>query len=159
MEKKYFPIFIDLSDKKIVIIGGGVIAGRRAATLCEFAEHVCVIAPEISAQVEKLVSDGKALWIKDCYQSIYVENADLVVAATNVPKVNHEVKEDCIRLEKEKNRKIFVSVADDRSLCDFYFPGIVKTADAVIGISSGGSPKHTKELRQKLEEILGRNDD
>lgn len=64
-----------------------------------------------------------------------------------------------MRLEKEKNRKIFVSVADDRNFCDFYFPGIVKTEDAVIGISSGGSPKHTKELRQKLEEILGRNDD
>lgn len=154
MKKNYFPIFIDLSDKNIVVIGGGTIAGRRAATLCEFAEHVCVIAPEISDQVEKLVSDGKVLWIKDCYQSSYVENADLVVAATDVPEVNHKVKEDCMRLEKEKNRKIFVSVADDRSLCDFYFPGIVKTEDAVIGISSGGSPKHTKELRQKLEEIL-----
>ena len=100
MKKNYFPIFIDLSDKKIVVIGGGTIAGRRAATLCEFAEHVCVIAPEISDQVEKLVSDGKVLWIKDCYQSSYVENADLVVAATDVPEVNHKVKEDCMRLEK-----------------------------------------------------------
>lgn len=154
MKKNYFPIFIDLSDKNIVVIGGGTIAGRRAATLCDFAEHVCVIAPEISDQVEKLVSDGKVLWIKDCYQSSYVENADLVVAATDVQEVNHKVKEDCMRLEKEKNRKIFVSVADDRNLCDFYFPGIVKTEDAVIGISSGGSPKHTKELRQKLEEVL-----
>ena len=154
MEKKYFPVFIDLSEKKVTVIGGGTIACRRVKTLCEFTEHIRVVAPEAAEFIKQAAGEKKVEWIKDTYKQEYIEDADLLVAATDDPQVNHQVKADGMTLEKQKNRRILVSVADDRNLCDFYFPSIVQTEDVVVGINSGGSPKHTKEVRKKIEEIL-----
>ena len=63
-KKKYFPIFIDLSEKKIVVIGGGTIAGRRINTLCHFCDRVLVVAPEVTPVVEELVQQEKVTWIR-----------------------------------------------------------------------------------------------
>ena len=153
--KKYFPIFLDLSEKQIVVIGGGTIAGRRARTLCEFTDHVKVVAPEIGETIQQLLDEKQIEWMPAAYERAHLTGADLVVAATNRPEVNHKVLSDCRAVEQEENRRILVSVADNRNLCDFYFPSIVQTKDAVIGINSGGSPKHTKQIRQKIEEALG----
>ena len=139
-KKKYFPIFIDLSEKKIVVIGGGTIAGRRINTLCHFCDHVLVVAPEVTPVVKELVQQEKVTWIRATYDRSYLTDANLVVAATDHTQVNHQVKADCLELEKEQNRQIFVSVADDKSLCDFYFPSIVQDEEMVIGINSGGAP-------------------
>lgn len=61
-KKKYFPIFIDLSEKKIVVIGGGTIAGRRINTLCHFCDHVLVVSPEVTPVVEELVQQERVTW-------------------------------------------------------------------------------------------------
>ena len=154
-KKKYFPIFIDLSEKKLVVIGGGTIAGRRINTLCPFCDRVLVVAPEVTPVVEELVQQEKVTWIRAAYDRSYLTDASLVVAATDHTQVNHQVKADCLELEKEQNRQIFVSVADDKSLCDFYFPSIVQDEEMVIGINSGGaSPHRTKEVRQEIEKLL-----
>lgn len=154
-KKKYFPIFIDLSEKKIVVIGGGTIAGRRINTLCHFSDHIQVVAPEITPAVEALVSQKKITWIPQKYDKSQITDADLVIAATDHAEVNHQVKSDCLKLEKEQDRQILVSVADDKSLCDFYFPSIVQDEEMVIGINSGGaSPHRTKEVRQEIEKLL-----
>ena len=155
MEKKYFPLYMDISKKNIVVIGGGTIATRRVHTLVEFAEQIIVVAPEVSKELEALIESGKVSWILAGYQKEHIQNADIVVAATNEIQVNHQIKKDCQLLEKESNRQILVSVADDKTLCDFYFPSIIKTQDTVIGINSGGkSPGLTKRIRQKIEELL-----
>ena len=51
-EKPFFPMFIDLSKKKVVVIGGGRIAGRRIRTLLSFAGQICVIAPEVTEEID-----------------------------------------------------------------------------------------------------------
>ena len=55
MEKPFFPMFIDLSKKKVVVIGGGRIAGRRIRTLLSFAGQICVIAPEVTEEIEDYI--------------------------------------------------------------------------------------------------------
>ena len=95
-KKKYFPIFIDLSEKKIVVIGGGTIAGRRINTLCHFCDHVLVVAPEVTPVVEELVQQEKVTWIRAAYDRSYLTDASLVVAATDHTQVNHQVKADCL---------------------------------------------------------------
>ena len=157
IEKKYFPIFIDLSEKKIAVIGGGVIATRRICTLLNFTEHMTVIAPEITLQLQELVLQGRILWQQREYHVEQIADADMVIAATNQPTVNHQIKADCVQIEKQTGRRILVSVIDARELCDFYFPAIVQSEDIVIGINSGGaSPAKTKRMREKLEEMLGK---
>lgn len=157
MKKNYFPMFVDLSEKKIVVVGGGVIASRRINTLSLFAEKIKVIAPEVLPFVQEAAKCGKVEWVKAVYEKSFLQDADIVVAATNDSMVNHRVKEDCILLEKEQNRRILVNVADNKQLCDFYFPSIVQTEDAVIGINSGGiSPSSTKQIRRQIEDCFNK---
>ncbi len=154
-QKKYFPIFIDLSEKAIVVIGGGTIASRRVHTLVNFAEKIMVVSPKMTETLQELYEQGKIDWKQEEYQIEQIKNADMVIAATNQKKVNEQVKADCQKLEKEMGRQIFVSVIDDRELCDFYFPSIVQTEDVTIGINSGGkSPSLTKRVREQIEKIL-----
>ena len=156
MKKKYFPIFIDISEKKIVVIGGGVIATRRINTLLNFTEQITVIAPEITAQLHELVKQEAISWLCSEYEMEQITESDIVIAATNQPEINHRIKSDCIQIEKQTGHQILVSVIDAKELCDFYFPSIVQSEDMVIGINSGGtSPAKTKSVRKKIEEVVG----
>jgi len=155
MEKKYFPIFIDLSEKKIVVIGGGTIATRRINTLLQFVNRIVVVAPEVTPELMESERQGKITWVRGKYCFEQIAEADVVIAATNQPAVNLQVKNDCENFLAKTGRHILVNVADDRRLCDFYFPGVVQTEDFVIGISTGGSaPGRVKEIRGKIETLL-----
>lgn len=155
MEKKFFPIFIDFSNKKVVVIGGGVIASRRVKTLAEFTEHITVVAPEITPALSELHQYGEIKWLKEHYKIEQLQEADMVIAATNQPELNHQIKKDCQQLELQNKKNILVSVIDDKEQCDFYFPSIVEKEGIVIGINSGGkSPKQTKAIREKIEKLL-----
>lgn len=151
MEKKYFPIFIDISEKKIVVIGGGKIATRRVNTLLLFAKQIEVVAPEVTVELRELSDKGEITWRQGEYCYERIQMADIVLAATNQPVVNHRVKEDCERMRAETGRNVLVNIADDKTMCDFYFPGIVDMGEIVVGISSGGSdPGQVKEIRKRI---------
>ena len=155
MKKKYFPIFIDISEYRVVVIGGGVIATRRVRTLTEFCQNVTVIAPEITDSLQELFDQKKIIWRKAVYDTEMIANADMVFAATNQPDINQEIKNDCLKIQSETGKKILFNAIDDRAACDYYFPSVVWTEDVVVGInSSGESPKKTKEVRKQIEELL-----
>ena len=154
-EKKYFPIFIDLSEKNVVVIGGGTIATRRIHTLLEFTGKILVVSPVVTDELQELHKQGKIEWLSEAYSEDRLKDADMVIAATNQREINQQIKADCQRIEKESDRQILVSVIDDRDLCDFYFPSIVQNEDVVVGINSGGkSPALTKRIRKGIEEFL-----
>lgn len=158
MEHKYFPMFIDISKKKIVVIGGGVIATRRVKTLSEFCENIMVVAPEITPSLQELAGQGKIRWAKEAYRKSWLEGADIVIAATNQPMINREIAGDCFLQEMETDRKIWFNTIDDKTRCDFYFPSIVQHDEVIVGISSGGSsPKQTKQARIQIEKALDSN--
>lgn len=155
MEKKYFPIFIDLSEKKIVVIGGGVIATRRVNTLLSFVEKIVVVAPKITPELQEAERLGQILWICAKYSFEYITEADMVIAATDQPEINCRIKRDCEAAGKMNGRQILVSVIDDKELCDFYFPSIVQSEEVIVGINSGGtSPAKTKSVRRQIEDVL-----
>lgn len=155
MGKQYFPMFMDISEKKVVVIGGGTIAARRVNTLLSFAEKIVVAAPKVTDDLRELDREGRITWLCGEYCIEQIWNADIVIAATNRPEVNHQVKADCIRVENLTKRRIWVSVIDDKELCDFYFPSIVQKEAVVVGINSGGkSPGLTKHIRKKIEALL-----
>ena len=147
----YFPMFVDISTKRILVIGGGKIAARRVRTLLKFAEHIEVTAPEICEEEKKEVP--QAVWssrkvleedLKDT--SDFLNGADIVLTATDDRELNQKIVSAC------RMRKILVNTADDKSLCDFYFPAVTEKDGVVIGMNSGGkSPKTVRKVREYLE--------
>ena len=132
MERPYFPMFIDLTDKKILVAGGGTIALRRIRTLLKFRADIRVIAPELCEELAQLEEEGKIAAERREYCTPDIDGVQIVLAATDDHEVNRRIWEEC------RAAGVTVNVADDRSLCDFYFPSIVMTEDTVIGINCGG---------------------
>ena len=146
--KKYFPLFMDLNSKKVMVVGGGTIAERRFRTLLDFVEAIWVIAPEISDGIRDLKEQGRIFWKKKRYEREDIYDADLVLAATDDRKVNEDIYSAC------KCLGILVNTASDRRKCDFYFPGILLEEDVVMGFNSGGDPVKSREMRRKVERLL-----
>lgn len=149
MEHPYFPVFIDISGKRTVVIGGGSVALRRVNTLLRFGADVCLVSPSLCAGLDSLRESGKISAVLRNYEEKDLEGAELVIAATDDRTVNRKVWGDC------KERKIPVNTADDHTLCDFYFPSVVMTEDVVVAVSSGGKdPGLVKAVREKIEKTL-----
>ena len=151
-EYPYFPIFINLSEKKVVVIGAGNIAKRRIQVLSEFTRHLTVVAPVVHPDVEGLAKSGAIQLLRKKYEAEDIYGAALVLAATNDRKVNHEIYEIC------KKQGIPVNVCDDREKCDFYFPGIVRKDEVVVGVTASGKDhgrarRVTEVVRAALETL------
>jgi len=159
MKKSYFPVFMDIGEKKILVVGGGNIASRRVKTLLAFAENITVIAPEVTEFLSGLESEGRIVCLHREYRPEDLEGMDMILAATDDRRLNQSIARLC-EGEKEKGRDILVNIADNRELCDFYFPSVIQKEGVVIGINSGGAcPGKVKAVRKKIEDIFwGRED-
>lgn len=124
-----FPLFIDISDKKILVVGAGKIGSRRIRVLLEFGGKVTVVSDktDINCPVENVSLINRKFKESD------IEDYFLVIASTNDRAVNHRIYEIC----REKN--IPVSVADSAEESTFYFPAICVNESLCIGIVSEGS--------------------
>ena len=144
----YFPLFVDISEKRILVAGAGKIAARRVETLSMFASRITVVAPYVCREIERLEQTGKICCMRRVFQDVDLEGKEIVLAATDREDVNLHIWEEC------KQRKILVNICDRKELCDFYFPSIVQKEEVVIGLnSSGRSPGKVKEIRKKIENL------
>ena len=138
---------MDLSDKKIVIIGGGLVAQRRMCTLMNFGVDITVVSPDLTDEIKKKIPEIR--YICDIYKKEYIENSWLVLACTNNREINRKIGIDA----KEKN--ILVNVCDNKDECDFYFPGIVTHENTVIGIcGSGSNHSATKRVIDRIRRLF-----
>lgn len=140
----HFPMFTSLVGKKIVIIGGGTIARRRINTLLPFGGDITVIAPQLSGSTEGIT------WLSRPYQSGDLSGAFLAVAATDQRAVNHAV------FEEAQQKKIPISVADNRRECSFFFPAVCTGEKVLAGVVSRGDDHHAtaaaaKRIRQVID--------
>ena len=147
--KPLFPLFTDLSEYKIVVVGGGAVALRRVKTLLHFASDLTVVAPEICGELCALASEGKICLLKKKYEREDLYAAHMVLAATDDRAVNEDIYSAC------KCLGILVNVASDQNKCDFHFPGIICHEGVVIGFNAAGRDhKKTRQMREKVEEFL-----
>ena len=147
----HFPLFVDLQDKPVLIVGGGRVALRKIDKLLPFGAAITVIAPEIC---EEIWENAKLRLIRRVFQvSDLAKEPYLVIAATNDRQTNRQISELC------RERRIPVNVADDPDLCTFLFPALVQQGSFTAGFCTGGaSPTaaaHFKTaLRMQLPEDL-----
>lgn len=149
MEKPYFPMFVDISRKRIVVVGGGKVAQRRVETLLGFAEDILVAAPEITEDIREFYEAARIQWVETSYHTEVLQGADMVLAATDDVQCNEQIVEDC------HERGILVNAAHKKELCDFYFPGVVKKENLVVGVTSSGlSHSEVRHIRERIENAL-----
>lgn len=148
-EKKFFPLFVDFTQKRVVVIGGGKIAVRRIQTLLTFVGEITVIAPACTESVKTLCQKGKIIYKQKKFEAEDIENADLVLAVTD----NHALNEEIYKICKENN--ILVNVASNQEKCDFHFPGILEYENVVIGFNGCGKDhKKVRRVREMIQEML-----
>lgn len=151
--KRFFPMFVDLSDKKIVVVGGGNIATRRIKTLLQFTRNITAVAPKTTMELHELGKAGFVNLINRPVKRSDFTMAFMVIAATNDWKLNDEIYRVC------KEEGIYVNVADDKSKCDFYFPGIYMQDEVVVGITASGlNHKKARKVRAAIQEAMEASD-
>ena len=146
-EHHLFPMFVDMTNKNVVVIGGGAIATRRIKTLLQFGCKIKVIADSLHPDLYDI--EASFQWTNRQYKPGDVEKADIVIAATNDRKVNAAVADEC------RKYGVAVNVVDCKEECDFYFPAIAINKDVVAGIGSNGkNPALTKEVADVVRKAL-----
>jgi precorrin-2 dehydrogenase/sirohydrochlorin ferrochelatase len=144
-----YPIFVELSERRVVVVGGGAVAVRKATSLLEAGARLVVVAYKPSDAMTTLCTNHGAELVRDRYAKQYIGEAVLVIAATDDPQVNEQVYRDCQELE------ILCNVVDDPEHCDFFVPAVVKRGDLQIAIGTGGyCPAYAGHLRQRLETVF-----
>lgn len=146
----HFPMFINLKDQSVLVVGGGTVALRKLQKLSPFGAKPVVIAPEISPDIAAL--PGTRLHRRGFrFFDLYPRPA-LVIAATDDKRLNHRISSLCQR------RRIPVNVADDPEACSFLFPALVSRGCFSAGISTGGaSPSAAAYFKDRLNELLPEN--
>ncbi len=146
----YYPMFLNISGKRCVVVGGGQVALRRVRMLVEFGGSVDVVSPEVCSELEQLVGSGQVRVFRRAYQPSDVTRAAVVVAATDDAAINRAVARDA------RGNGTLVNVVDDAALSNFIVPSYVRRGDITLAIStSGRSPALARKLRVKLEEEFG----
>lgn len=145
----YFPIYVNLEQKRILIVGGGRVALRKVKVLLEYGSEILVVAPEMEEELcrmEESASPGKLKLERRQFQKEDLKTADMIIAATDSPAENSRIYKLC----KQKGKPI--NVVDVPAECDFIFPAIVKKKDLVVSVSTGGkSPLFAAKVKQELE--------
>ncbi|WP_227766201.1 precorrin-2 dehydrogenase/sirohydrochlorin ferrochelatase family protein [Zhaonella formicivorans] len=146
MHKPYYPISLNLCNKKCLVVGGGKVAERKVMALLECGGQVVVVSPQLTEKLRDLAGEGLIRHVAREYSNFDLEDAFLVVSATAREDVNKKIAEECFE------RNILVNVVDDPAKCNFIVPATVRRGDLTISISTGGkSPALAKKIRKELE--------
>ncbi len=148
---RYYPVFLDIKGKRIVVIGGGVVAERKVESLLKAGASITVISPRITKRLLELSEKDAILLIKRNFRKGDLAREDPVaVVSAAKPAINRAVSEEA------KGLKTIVNVVDDPALCDYIVPSVVDRGDLIIAVStSGKAPALSKKIRLDLERRIG----
>ncbi len=146
----YYPIFLNLSYKKALVVGGGLVAQRKVETLLEHGASTSVVSQKLTVRLKELAEEKKIQYLGPEFSEEYLDDMFLVIAATDDQELNHRVSL-CAQ-----ERGLLVNAVDQPEDCNFIVPSIVRRGDLQVAIStSGKSPALARKLRQELEVQFG----
>lgn len=144
-----FPLFAQLRGRRVLVVGGGIVAQRKAQALLAAGADVVVGAPAFTDALRQMADSGDIRLIEGGFDPAWLEHAWLAIAATQDAAVNRQVAAAAERL------RIFANVVDDAELSSFQVPSVVDRSPLVIAISSGGAaPVLARRVRERLETLL-----
>ena len=144
---KYYPILLNIQDKKCLVVGGGNVAWRKVCSLKDAGARVTVVSPEFCPEMGKETGIER---IQQKYEERFLNGVLVVVASTDDEEVNKKVYYDAVK------RGILVNVVDRPEFCSFIVPATINRGDLSISISTGGaSPALARNIRESLEKQFG----
>ena len=146
---KYYPIFLDMKDRKVLVVGGGFVALQKIKTLLDSGAIIKVVTKELIA--EKIKELPVSLEIRE-YNENDMIGVSVVIAATNSHEVNTEI------FEHAKKYNVLLNAVDDKENCDFILGAIANKGNITVTVSTAGkSPIVAKKIRDKVNEMLNIN--
>jgi siroheme synthase-like protein len=147
-----FPVFLKLQELRTVLVGAGAVGHEKLSALLNNSPQatITVIAEEVSPEVAELASGYPRVKINQKrYELADLASASIVIAATNQPHINEQIRKDAMKLNA------LINVADKPELCDFYLGSIVQKGNLKIAISTNGkSPTIAKRLKEIFNDHL-----
>src|SRR5699024_9038166 len=144
-----YPLFANLTDCTVLVVGGGVVAARKTAHLLEVGASVRVAAPHLTVSLERLARDGRITHIDGPFRPAWLDDAWLVVAATSDERLNADIARHA------EARRIFVNVVDNAELSRFHVPARLHRGPLTVAVSSGGqAPALARHVRTRIEASL-----
>ena len=147
---QYYPVYLNLVGRKAVVIGGGQIAQGKVENLLTAEACVFVVAPTLTAALQRLRDELRISHIAREYQEGDLRGAFIAISATDDRQTNARVWQEAL----EGN--ILMNVVDDTPHCNFIAPSILRRGDLTVAIStSGKAPAVAVRLREQLEHMIG----
>ncbi len=148
-EMGYYPVLLDLAGRRCVMVGGGIIAGRRVDGLLTAGARVTVISPRLTRTLAALAAEGRIDHEAREYRDGDLDGADLAFVATDAGEVNAAVAREA------QARGVWINAADDPARCTFILPALVRRGDLTVAVATGGSsPALARAIREELETYL-----
>jgi siroheme synthase-like protein len=149
MQDPHYPVFLNLTDKAVLLVGGGEVAFRKARALKESGCMLTVVAKEFAGPFTLWLEDQGIERQRRAYRAGEAGDYFLVISATDDEQVNRRVFEDASRAER------LVNVVDQPLLCNILIPSVVQRGSLRVAISTAGKcPALARHLRLDLEKHL-----
>lgn len=146
----YYPVSLNIFNKKCSVIGGGKVAYRKTQSLLAAGAIVRLISPDVIDKIKNLAIDNKIIWIKKEFSQELIADSFLVIAATNNRGINNQIAKFC-----QKNN-ILVNVVDNINNSNFIVNSCIKQGDLTIAISTNGkSPALSSKIKEDLLKLFG----
>ena len=147
---QYYPVSLDIKNRKCLVVGGGGVCTRKVMTLIDCDAKVTVVSPDVRGKLLELADRGLIILEKRPYRETDLDGMFLVIGTTDDEELNRQISMDAEKLN------MLCNIADRPEVCNFILPSIVNRGDLTISIStSGKSPALAKRLRIELEEQFG----
>jgi len=146
----YYPVFLSISGRKCVVVGGGQVALRKVRGLLEHSADVGVISPHLCPELVQLAESGEIRAFNREYRTGDLADAFVAIVATDDRELNRQVAEEA------RSKAVLVNVVDDAENSDFIVPSYLRRGEVTIAVStSGRSPALARKIRTRLEKELG----
>ena len=146
----FYPVFVQLEGKKVLVVGGGNVACRKVEALMACGAVIHLAGRELVLKLDKMVQNGDIHFKGRQFHESLLEEMFMVIAATDDNALNHEIS------RAARRKRILVNAVDQPADCDFIVPSILKRGDLIMAIStSGRSPALARKIRKRLENYFG----
>jgi siroheme synthase-like protein len=145
----YYPIWVEMTGRRCVVIGGGVVGERKVEGLLQSGAEVTLIGPDLTERLEAWAKEGAIRHVSRPYRRGDLIGCEVAFAATDDPELNATIHKDA------REQKIWLNAADDPAHCDFILPAVHRRGHLTMAVSTGGgSPAAARAIRDELGKYL-----